>query len=220
MARILSRQDLEVIGDELTRDFYRLRGIPSGVYLPLDPERFITEYVRVRLLYLPPLDDSILGLTVNECCTYIVHDRRDRRYELQPGDIVINSGLNRRECIGRRNFTLMHEAAHVLLGRRYPGEYAFRETHVYRLERAQRDWEEWQADNLASVLLMPSPLVLQLLHSYSGFPKTLMRPDWEEEIGTDLVIRQIADTLGVSVTALIVRLRQLKLIYDPKKRSR
>lgn len=68
---------------------------------------------------------------------------------------------------GRMNFTIAHETSHHILQMLYPQEYGVQyrrgTVHLYRKCGAARngatDWNEWQADVLASVILLPAASV-------------------------------------------------------------
>lgn len=74
-----------------------------------------------------------------------------------------------------------------------------------------RDWDEWQADNLASALLLPSEIVLGALRKFNL------------EYGIDILNKiyrpkeyrkfcKIAELLGVSKQAMAIRLKRLGLL--------
>ena len=74
-----------------------------------------------------------------------------------------------------------------------------------------RDWAEWQADTLASALLLPVDLVWGALCKFDlkGGIKTLNRVYYEKEYGR---FSKMASFLGVSKQALAIRLKQLGMI--------
>ena len=67
-------------------------------------------------------------------------------------------------CAERYHFTLAHETAHQILASLYSTNRLLQNRVVYYQGRSPqfpiRDWDEWQADNLASALLLPSEIVL------------------------------------------------------------
>lgn len=86
---------------------------------------------------------------------------------------------------------------------------------MYRREKEAHNWIEWQADSIASSLLMPQALISQSLFRFSFGEKVEMlnkvfRPK-EYQRFCDM-----ADYLGVSKQALAIRLKQLGRLDSEK----
>lgn len=110
---------------------------------------------------------------------------------------------------GRLNFTMMHETAHHLLAEYFPAEYG---NMIYRSpwreKRGERAPVETQTNSLASYLLMPRELVCKTMREL-GINRRLTPEDRiYKTSGYDNFIT-MADRLGVSMTALSIRLNQL-----------
>lgn len=116
---------------------------------------------------------------------------------------------------GRYHFTTAHETAHQILANLYPTDRVIQNRIIYYRSHSPQypvhDWGEWQADNLASALLLP----LEIVHG------ALRRFDLER--GIDLLNRiyrpkeygrfcEMARFLGVSKQALAIRLKRLGLM--------
>ena len=146
-------------------------------------------------------------------------------YELDGKTAFIDQSLVAENQIGRLNFTMMHEAAHQLFWMLYPEEYEAQTPRcVFRMtdEHTQYpvlDWEEWQTNVLTSFLLLPKELVYRhmanvgLKDGISVLNRIYARKDYER-------FSEAAKRLGVSKTALTIRLSQLGLVgrndlYDP-----
>ena len=74
-----------------------------------------------------------------------------------------------------------------------------------------QDWGEWQADNLASALLLPPNIVKSALCQFGlgeriGILNRKFFPDVYEQFS------QMAEFLGASKQALAIRLKGLKLL--------
>ena len=116
---------------------------------------------------------------------------------------------------GRYHFTMAHETAHQILADLYPTDRLFQNRIVcYRGGSPQspiHDWSEWQADNLASALLLPMEIVHRALHRFDleqgiGILNKVYRP---KEYGR---FCEMAEFLGVSKQAMAIRLKRLGLL--------
>ena len=113
-------------------------------------------------------------------------------------------------------FTKSHEAGHQILKMLFPNEYggSYKKIH-FCLSQPQPhkrlDWEEWQANGIASVILMPEEIIKQAMFLFSLGDKIEMinkvYATYEYE-----QFSAMADFLGVSKTALSIRLTQLGLV--------
>ncbi len=101
--------------------------------------------------------------------------------------------VNRHESKARQRFTLAHEIAHFLLHRDQIGD-GIEDDVLYR---ALSNTIEAQANRLAADIVMPWHVVKQKLQEYADY-------SIEEKI------QKIADDLGVSTTAMEIRLDQLR----------
>jgi Zn-dependent peptidase ImmA (M78 family) len=176
-------------------------------------------------------NDAVLGVTAFEDVKDV--PCLDEMYQpttidLEAGTVLIHSCLLGSKNKPRRRFTVAHEGSHWILHRSYHSplnqKFTFRtqrspyiacrsanieKTH-YEL-KTDDDWEEWQADSLASALLMPLNQFHLVAHSVIGkFGKRYL---------SDKVIRnyiecveEIADTFVVSRKATEIRLKQLGYI--------
>lgn len=169
---VISGAGLERFAEELIGD-YRPNLLKSPQ--PTDIEQLAECYLRANLEVRPiTMKQVILGVSVfNEGCVP-VYDRM--KGTLVPLDvpehtILIEEGIYNRREPGRFNFTLAHEAAHLIChegasvssgvqcrqigsgtiimcrteGERYP-KYG---------KKTPADWMEWQADYFGAALLMP-----------------------------------------------------------------
>ena len=168
------------------------------------------------------VDGSILGLAAFDDVDLEIYtsDGNTITRHLKNRDIVIDTGLQESGCLGRCNFTVAHEAGHHILNLMFPEDYGpvcNRRAHImYRRSKEAHEWIEWQADNLASPLLMPVPLVHQSL-AYFGFENNqveminrVFRPK-EYQRFCDM-----ADYMGVSKQALSIRRQQLGILSRDK----
>lgn len=116
---------------------------------------------------------------------------------------------------GRYHFTVAHETAHQILADLHPTDRALQNRVVrYRGDSPQfpiHDWSEWQADNLASALLLPLEIVHGALHRFDlehgiGILNKVYRPKEYRRFC------EMAEFLGVSKQAMVIRLKRLGLL--------
>lgn len=132
--------------------------------------------------------------------------------------VLVERSLLDPKLNGRRNFTVAHEGAHQILLRMEPNKEALclRKTPNngdYHLI-TQNDWEEWQANTLASCLLMPELQVKRMF--WLLFSENRVNLIMPENRNVYLPFVAMADFFGVSKEALAIRLKQLKLIGEFK----
>ena len=106
-------------------------------------------------------------------------------------DFIIR--VNRHDVKARQRFTLAHEIAHYLLHREKIGD-GIVDDLLYRSNLSDR--LEAQANRLAADIIMPWGLIQNLLHKY-------------EDLDTEKKIEKIAKDLGVSTTAIQIRLGKI-----------
>lgn len=109
------------------------------------------------------------------------------------GDFVIR--VNRHEAKHRQRFTLAHELAHFLLHKdRIVAEGGWSENVLLR--SGQPDNIEYEANRLASDLVIPSALLAKATEEYSG-PMT------------SEIIEDLARRFGVSTSAMEIKLQMV-----------
>lgn len=131
---------------------------------------------------------------------------------------------------GRYNFTLGHEVGHFML---HKEEIAEAEGQLGCFEQegdAPRDLSpmEWQADCFSSYLMMPDALVRHYWQARTGSENPLtpeqiarrfnakVREKCSEEVRVRIFIQRIASKMGVSIPALMIRLKRMELIVSPE----
>ena len=132
------------------------------------------------------------------------------------GTIVLDAVLRTDAESGRCRFTIAHEIAHHVICRHNPVpqfHQIYDTERNYTPEEMRRHFtaEEVQADRLAAVILMLEDTVKQaLLDFHNGLPVKV----YGENVvhGDDKkVIHRMAANMGVSYTALFIRLKELGL---------
>lgn len=219
----LSRKDLEAIADRVIRAYMKLPEVADRPIYRIYPETLAEKLLSLKIDYQHlSADGSILGLTSFEGIGLELPgcDDSGEVYFLDGKTVLIESDL--RESVeqgGRRNFTIMHELSHQILKLLFPKDYGVKPhekpVHFCRANTARRkpieDWEEWQSNALASVLLLPKGLVEQAmcLFDVQGGIRTLNKVFAREEYDRFVGMTEL---LGCSKTALAIRMKQLGYI--------
>ena len=133
--------------------------------------------------------------------------------------IVLDKFLLAEKEQGRRRFTMAHEASHHILSKMYamPSEGRFHAE--YDSERSYSKEElaqmfasvEWQADTMGASLLMPRRIIENALAKYNQSNPIRVYGDNTITSKDKAVIRRMAAYIGVSYTALVIRLRDMGL---------
>lgn len=220
----LSRQDIEEIAERL---FSLYAGLPEnrGTHIyKVDPELFLRKVLGLNIEYMHlSCDGSIMGLTAFEemeiSVTDGVHDEETVR--LDGKTVIIESDLNfDSRMYGRRNFTLMHEGSHQIFKMLYPNDYGAvnngqPSVYCHRItnehSRHISNWEEWQANVLASAILLPESLVRQGMYLF-GLGKYMEYISREYRPQEFTQFSDLAIFLGCSRKALAIRMKQLGLL--------
>lgn len=226
--RRLSRNDLEAIADRVVTAYTKLPEIASDEVFRIDPEVLCCDLLNLKLDYrCLSTDRSILGLTSFESTGITLYDDggNEEVYLLDGKTVLIENELREDVTqLGRRNFTIIHEASHQVLKMMFPMDYGRRphedkpvQIHCYRAETGYRgrirDWEEWQTNALASAILLPQSLVERAMYLFGingkirVLNKLFARDDYERFVG-------MTELLGCSKTALAIRMTQLGYIGE------
>lgn len=133
------------------------------------------------------------------------------------GTIVVDTTLRRDHESGKCRFTIAHEVAHHVLDRHNPVpqyQRAFDGLRNYTAEELHRQFNlvESQADKLAASLLMPSFVVEAALRDFNNGNKLRIYGDQVFAPEDRIKINKMAAQIGVSFTALLIRLRQFQML--------
>lgn len=220
--KYLSRQGIEQIGERVIKAYRNLPDNKKSTLYRVDPIKLIEEVLKVNLEYHHlSLDGAVLGVTTPfSGIGYKIfdHDDTEEYFYFDGNTILVESDL-KNDILqkGRFNFTLAHEAGHQILKMLFPNDYVggYRKLY-YSLSQPEyrtyiKDWEEWQANTLASILLMPKDLLMQAMFLF-GFEGKI---DMINKVYATKVYDRFSDMatfLGVSKKALLIRLKQLGLV--------
>ena len=221
--KFLSRNDLETIGGRVIAAYKKLPAISDQA-----PERVDIDYLCQELLGLHvdyarlSLNGEKIGLTSScEVGVEIFPEdpscEEEQYYMLDGKTILIESELMKEGAnIGRRNYTVSHESCHHILKMLFPHDYGAqakaRSVHCYyRSSRGNTDWEEWQVETLAAMILLPPECVIRCMERFGlGTQMRLLNrvfasADYKK-------FEAMASFMGASKTALSIRMMQLGLL--------
>ena len=229
---ILSYTQIEEIAAAVTKDFNEFffgeRAAPETHYAQATPIDWLaTDYLGLRVSYARLSEDgSICGLTAytdtEYAATYrgVTHVIPLRANEVLLDSSFMEPGQVRARC-GKRRFTLAHECAHQLLFQMESDEarraceeaYSPRTAYSLRDLKTREDWNEWQANALGAALLMPQREIDRAMDYLARGRRLINYGGWFN-YGDRAVLSQLCQTLGVSKSAAVIRLRQMCHLED------
>lgn len=224
---LTSFRELDALGEELSREYtVQTRRWNARCF---DIEGFITDYLKLKIVYetFAEKDGSKIGFLANGIDPLLV--RRDGVVAsvVFPKDtIVIEKYLLKSEESCRRRFTLAHEAAHHIMDRHAPqkvacfrsdfdNEAAYSDNDLHRIFSIN----ESLTNRLGAAILMPGFLIAKALKKYNDSNKLKCYSSSEGMVLAQedkMKTQRMADSLGVSYSALLNRLKELNLLdYHP-----
>lgn len=214
----LSRQDLEQIAQSVVEQ-YKQHCVPQWhLCYNVDPTELanLSGY-KVEYSYLTR-DGSILGQTATvPLWTTIMDPALEEAYYYLDGQTILIDKrlLCNPAAVGRRNFTIAHELAHLLLNQQYPSMYDPQYRHCCfnrkNMKKEVSNWYEWQADTLAAALLLPPDAIEEAMFIFGlgNNMKVLSRKYSQRRYER---FCEMAQFLGVSKTTLAYRMEHLGLL--------
>ncbi|MDR3565538.1 MAG: ImmA/IrrE family metallo-endopeptidase [Negativicutes bacterium] len=240
---ILSMKEIDGIAELILSDFnVSILKEPT----PVDMESLLEFYLGVGLDYQNLTHNkAILGMTVFNDCRIPVYDAYNKTVKIIPVSaktVMIDNLLLKQHQKGRYRFTLGHEASHWILHRDKYLENK-KQTCLFKVEEAlpsvkcraadiensswcrsittDHDLMEWQADRMASALLMPKRTFLlavqEILEQGGIHEEGIPGGIWDMIIRT--VTSKIAEIFQVSQQAARIRFDQLGFIRDEDERQ-
>ncbi len=212
----LSQAFIEDLAIKLLTDYYGTERFPLH---GIDIDDFASSYMKMKIRYekLTYGTRDILGVTAYEKTILQLDDNNpDSAIQIDSNTILLNKNLQEPDKRGRRNFTLAHECGHQAIYLLEPVtsadscrtagmKYSLRDL------RTENDWSEWQANTFSAAFLMPRYLIDYFFYITQHTPKVIIYPCGNLLHSESRFIKQMADFLGVSKTAMLIRLKQLQL---------
>lgn len=216
----LSWKDIERIGCDIIFEYKRKHVPEKRMCYTVDPMQ-LAEMLgyQVDFAYLSK-KGNILGLTsIDEVCVSVLDSEMQvMMYYLDGRSILIDERLrNDPRIVGRLNFSIVHEVAHQILDRMFPenGSTGPRLRCDYRRvpenKQQTKDWREWQADALATVLLLPEDAIKEMMY-LCCLPEKVKVLSRKYSQNNYERFCMLAEQLGVSRSCLSFRMEQLGLL--------
>lgn len=215
----LTRNDLEKIAACVFNDYKHLPRFAGQQVDYVDPEILACGLCGLSIDHFHLSKDRlILGMTAFQEIGVEVYDDTGQPhvYDLDGRTLLVEKDLKDDPAqYGRYHFTVAHETAHQILADLCPTDRVIQNRIVYYRGLSPRypiqDWNEWQADNLASALLLPTEVVLRALRRFElengiDILNKIYRPKEYERFC------KVAEFLGASKQAMAIRLKRLSLL--------
>ena len=201
-----TKVEFENLAGYILRDYL---GSEYESYKPFDVNAFAKDYLKLEISYCEfNPKDNIEGKRIGN-------------------QIQLDQRLNEPTRIGERNFTVAHECGHDLINWQDPN-YVPDQTINYRIRsqrkelKTENDFREWQANVVASCLLLRPCLVDWTMFTFARKEKITVFGGYTIHRIDRYIIRMMAQYLGVSQECLRYRLDRLGYLdhkpiaeYDP-----
>lgn len=220
MKTFTSFHELDALGEGLSKDYInRTHRWNARCF---DIEGFITDYLGMNIVYesFAEEDRSKIGFLANGVDPLLIYRNGVAASIVFPKDtIVIERFLLNPEESSRRRFTLAHEAAHKIMEKHVPKPVAcFHSDYDAEANYTEDDLRrifslnENLTNRLGAAIIMPGFLIAKALKKYNNAQKLrcydggVLAP--EDKINA----QRMADSLGVSYSAFLNRLKELSLL--------
>lgn len=221
MKSLTSFQELDALGEGLARDYVKQTHCWNSRCF--DIEGFITDYLCLNIEYetFAEDDSSKIGFLSNGQDPLLVNRNGKIVPVIFPEDtIVIEKCLLKPEESCRRRFTLAHEAAHKVMERHVPMQTAacfhsdYNSQTQYSVEDMKRIFSlnETLTNRLGAAILMPLFLVEKAMKKFNEGRAVVFYEGGVFSQDTKMRVQKMADSMGVSFSAYINRLRELGLL--------
>lgn len=208
--------EIEELAEGMIRQYL---GQQQEIPLRVDIGGFLTKYLRLPLEYRSFAEEyGKIGFISDGITPLCIMERNQPVQRIFPkGTVVLEKCLQSSREEGRRRFTLAHEAGHYIMDRTVSSASFHRE---YDNERAYSPHElrellsfhEAQVDRLAAALLMPGFMVRNVLDRFAIGGTIPIYGDNLLRLEDKLLVKKMADAMGVSYTAFFIRLKELHLL--------
>ena len=212
--RMFSYDEIDELGEGLIRQYL---GTDAERTCCVDIEGFVTDYLKLPLLYrsFAEQDTDKIGFIADGITPLRVYEDGASILRVFPkGTIVIERFLRRENESGRRRFTISHECAHYLMDKTISNAAFHREfdnerTYTPEDFRNLFCFQEALIDRMGAALLMPRFMVHNVVAMHGCVGGIPVFGDSVMKTTDKLRIKQMANTMGVSFSAFLIRLREL-----------
>lgn len=201
-----TKTEFENLADYILRDYL---GSEYDSYSPLNVDAFAKDYLKLDISYCQfDPNEHIEGMRTGQ-------------------QIILDERLSEPARLGERNFTIAHECGHDLINWQDP-DYIPHQIINYRIRshhkklKTENDFKEWQANVVASCLLLRPNLVGWTLYTFAKKEKITVYDTNILFRADRTILRMMAQYLCVSQECLFYRLDRLDMLehkplseYDP-----
>lgn len=195
-----TKTEFENLAEFILRDYL---GDQYDSYEPFDIQAFAKNYLKLEIIYF----------------------KFDPKYNIEGmltgNKIVLDTRLKDSNRIGERNFTIAHECGHDLINCQ-KSSYGSKAITNYRIRtprnilKTEGDFKEWQANVVASCLLLRPYLVGWTLHTFAKSEYLTVYGESTFSIRDRESMRMMSLYLGVSQQCLRYRLDRLGLLIHKR----
>lgn len=223
MRSYISYEELEELGETIVKDY--IKKTKRYDTHCVDIEGLVTDYLGLSVVYETIAEDDpnkIAFLSNGKRPLTINRNGHKTTVVFPKNTVVIDKVLLAENESSRRRFTIGHEGAHCIIAKQNPMQDVgcfhneFDPKRQYTLEEQKEllSFSESQADRLSSVFLMPR-FILQKVMKQHQCENGLPVYGWNVFAPDDKIkLRKMADCMGVSHQALVIRLRTLGLLIS------
>ena len=179
-----TKTEFENLADYILRDYL---GSEYDSYSPLNVDAFAKDYLKLDISYCQfDPNEHIEGMRTGQ-------------------QIILDERLSEPARLGERNFTIAHECGHDLINWQDP-DYIPHQIINYRIRshhkklKTENDFKEWQANVVASCLLLRPNLVGWTLYTFAKKEKITVYDTNILFRADRTILRMMAQYLGVLQT--------------------
>ena len=217
----MSREELDELGEAIIKEYFRKHPNKAKSYVDVDD--FISNYLGLQLQYFCFAEEEMgkLGFLADGKTPLMVYQfNRVISHILPKNTIAISTAITGDKEHNRCRFTKAHEASHFILARVNNEEYSarfyndFDSQKIYGMQELSGMFNagEWQANTLASAILMPRFLVEKTLDKHNQSRRVKCYGNYTLSIQDKKRIKAMANELNVSFSAFLIRLKDLRLL--------
>ena len=184
----------------------------------VDPIK-LAEMCGCEIIFVDFGDESeVLGFTAFNDMEVTVMDVCQSEISLKLSDksIVINESL-KNGCVGRYNFTIVHEVAHHIINKVCDANYSIKYRSLPHMEKVNNrfspDYDEYMANQLAAAILMPNEFLEKVFLNVFKTRRVERIHSLLDKIAFSKFCA-IAALFGVSKEALAIRLQKKGMLGE------
>ena len=218
---------LNELAEFIVQDYLAKQNIPPSSVVCVDIEGLAKDYFGYDILFenIKENDLGKIAFSANGVRPITVSRNGRKERIVFPADkIILDRYYQRTENYASRRFAIGHELGHKILSKVAPehsrGNYQtiFDSERQYTAEElhSQMNLVEVQANQMSAALQLPMFLLRSTLNRVINRRKFPVYGDFQMLPEDSMLLKRMADDLGVSTKTLIIRLRNCNLIeYRP-----